>query len=354
MSEKKKQSWLDDAGVIGYHPTIHPPETRDELDDPLAESERGSSERQLTPVLKQLEEFAPNQVLSSLQSMKSVVQEILEFLGSNLTVQTFSINHQSIGSDQFQSWLKDAVYQFDKYQQLLAWRSEIYPDTQIEFDIEAFEQISLALSELEKVERYFEALMYSSERSVAEQISDEQTTLRRLRELEAKETVETINYAAISVDVQIGDAILKLSQAIYRYALRLFNYWESECEWQPSYDYDGDALAALTHVYQSYVQTQNRDLSQLERSLRRSLDGSLLAEVQEQKKIFLQTIRKKQQLGEALQENPSLAGYYEHTIGRMHEVMVNLYRYAEFANLAYDDLFHSFTEKEKLRQILRS
>lgn len=37
MSEEKKQSWLDDAGVIGYRPTIHPPETRDELEDPLAE-----------------------------------------------------------------------------------------------------------------------------------------------------------------------------------------------------------------------------------------------------------------------------------------------------------------------------
>ena len=59
-------------------------------------------------------------------------------------------------------------------------------------------------------------------------------------------------------------------------------------------------------------------------------------------------------IDEALDDNSSLSGYYQLTIDRMHEVMVNLYRYAEFASMAYEDLFNAFTEKEKLRQIFRA
>lgn len=355
MSEEKKKSWLDDAGVIGYHPLIHPPETREELDDPMAESERASDDSSsFTPVLKQLDELAPYRVLEQIQSMQSVVHESLEALGNNLSIQTFSINGQTIGNSQFQTWLRDAIYQFDKYQQLLDWRNETYPETKTDFSVEAFEQISLALSELEKIESYFKNLMYSSDRSIVDQIADEQSMIRRVKELELNDTVETINYAAISVDIQLGDSVLKISQAIYRYALRLFNYWQNDIEWQPSYDYNEEALEALKAVYDSYVQTQHRDLSQLERSLRRSIDGSLLAEAQHQREIFLKTIRQKQTIGEALDGNSSLSGYYQLTIDRMHEVMVNLYRYAEFASMAYEDLFNAFTEKEKLRQIFRA
>ena len=165
MSEEKKKSWLDDAGVIGYHPLIHPPETREELDDPMAESERASDDSSsFTPVLKQLDELAPYRVLEQIQSMQSVVRESLEALGNNLSIQTFSINGQTIGNSQFQTWLRDAIYQFDKYQQLLDWRNETYPETKTDFSVEAFEQISLALSELEKIESYFKNLMYSSDR----------------------------------------------------------------------------------------------------------------------------------------------------------------------------------------------
>ena len=355
MTDKKSTNWLDEAGIIGYNPIINPPETRDLFEDSLAESQRASSEtKQLTPILTKLDELAPCYVLERLISMQGIVQGSLNTLGSELSLQTFVVNGQTLGSSQFQSWLKDAIYQTEKYQQLLEWRSEIYSQTKTDFEVEIFEQISLALSELEKVTAYFKNIMYSSERSIEEQVNEEQKTIQRLKSLEVDGEIETINYAAISADVRLSDATLRICQAIYRYALRLFNYWQNDVEWQPSYDCSDEELEALSLVFENYVRTQNRNLTQLERSLKRSFDGSLFADFQNQKEKFLKVLSQKQKLGEALQDNTSLAGYYELEENQIHSILVNLYKYAEFANMAYDDLFKAFTEKEKLRQIFKA
>lgn len=346
MSETR---WKRDSELLAYRPNLRFEDTRQGGETEITDS--GQCET-FSPVLTQLKSRAPYLTCQKIDEKIQVLEQCLENVERNLSPMTVIIGDKTFALSQLKTLFTDKNLSEGMIEGLEEWRKNVYESMDGNFGLEVYEQLTLCLQQLNLLRDYYHRLNYHDQLTTEEQQEQERQMILRLEELERSNQNEKVNYASVSIDVQLSEVTLNLSQTFYEFGLDLYN----------SYTLGENVDVSIPKGYQdkmkkvfsNYVETQTSDKEKVASYANRSMMGALFKAIQDEKDNFLNTISMRVQLDQVMQEETSVESYYRKTKNEMYQAMKELYLFNESVKQNYQDLYRSSIEKERFKQIFKA
>lgn len=340
---KRDQDILSYRPSIEYHKEVKTssPATK----NPASTVEAGKGG--YTQVLQDFLSYMPYKVMTSLTDSRRLVKEKLFYLGQQLSQQEEA--NLPFSFQQFDNLLQSPQLKVDELEKLDQYLNHHLNSIDGVYGVEVYYRLYQTLSQLDKTQQGYEWYAYGSEGLTQDRQQQEMSCEQTLQDIELGKQRRTINYAALSVDAQMGRTVSDLSQSLQTFALELYN----------SYILPNDApvveagveVKRILDMFKELQSACEDDANKLEFYYNRQLFETLISKIKSQRQQMVSILKEREKLEIASQSDEYIRSYVKLQSEEVFSGLSELIRFSRSLSMYLGDLSATTQEKDIFRQI---